>query len=36
MGEGKRERERQNPKQAPHVSVEPDAGFEPTHCEIMT
>ena len=40
MGEGQRERETQNPKQALgselFVSTEPDAGLEPTNCEIMT
>ena len=33
-GKGQRERGTQNPKQA--VSTEPDAGLEPTNCEIMT
>ena len=40
MGEGQKERERetQNPKQAPgsELSAEPDVGLEPTNCEIMT
>ena len=40
-GQGQRERETQNPKQAPGselqaVSIEPDAGLEPTNREIMT
>ena len=37
MGEGQKERETQNPKQAPGwgVSTEPDVGLEPTSCEIM-
>ena len=28
--------ERENPKQAPLVSVEPNMGLEPMTCEIMT
>ena len=43
MGEGQRERETQNPKQAPgselqalSVTTEPDAGLELTDREIMT
>ena len=39
MGEGQRERETQNPKQAPgseQVSTEPDAGLELKDREIMT
>ena len=39
MGEGQRERETQNPKQAPGswvVSTEPDVGLELTNREIMT
>ena len=40
VGEGQREEETQNPKQAPgseqEVSTERDAGLEPTNCEIMT
>ena len=32
--EGQRERETQNPKQAP--GSEPNAGLEPMNCEIMT
>ena len=41
MGEGQRERERetQNPKQAPGSELaaqEPDAGLEPMNCEITT
>ena len=39
-GEGQRERETQNLKQAAGseqaVSTEPDAGLELTNCEIMT
>ena len=36
-GEGQRERETQNPKQAPgSVSTGPDMGLEPTDLEIMT
>ena len=39
-GEGQREKETQNLKQAPGseqaVSTEPDAGLEPTNREIMT
>ena len=35
MGEGQRERETQNPKQAPG-SGEPDMGLELTNREIMT
>ena len=39
-GEGQRKKETQNLKQAPGpeqaVSTEPDAGLEPTNCEIMT
>ena len=40
-GEGaEREKQTQNLKQAPgseqEVSTEPDAGLEPTNCEIMT
>ena len=38
-GEGPRERETQNLKQAPgseRVSTEPDAGLELTDCKIMT
>ena len=38
-GEGQREGETQNPKQAPGSKLsaqEPDAGLEPTNCEIMT
>ena len=39
-GEGQKERETQNLKQAPGselaVSTEPDAGLEPTNREIMT
>ena len=38
--EKERERETQNPKQAPSspctVSTEPDAGLEPTNREVMT
>ena len=37
--EGQRERETQNPKQAPGseaVSTEPDVGLKPTNLEIMT
>ena len=29
------ERERINPKQAPHVNTEPDVGLKPTNHEIM-
>ena len=41
MGEEQRERETQNPKQAPGlwlpaVSTEPDAGPKLMNCEIMT
>ena len=40
MGEGQREKETQNPKQAPDseqaFSTESDAGLKPTNCEIMT
>ena len=40
VGEGRGERETQNPKQAPStlgaVSTEPDAGLELTDREIMT
>ena len=40
QGRGRREKETQNPKQAPgseqEVSTEPDAGLKPTNCEIMT
>ena len=41
MGEGEREREAQNPKQAPGsrlqaVSTEPSAGLELTNCKIIT
>ena len=38
MGEEQRERETQNPKQAPDsaVSTEPDAGLELTNREIVT
>ena len=38
MGEGQRERETQNPKQAPgsELSAEPDTGLELTDREIMT
>ena len=37
MGEGQRERETQNPKQAPVSELsEPDTGFRPTNREIMT
>ena len=40
MGEGQRERETQNRKQAPgsepSISPEPDAGLELTVCEIVT
>ena len=37
MGEGQRERETQNLKQAPGSELsEPDAGFENMNCEIMT
>ena len=36
-GEGQREMKTQNPKQAfCAVSIEPDAGVEPTNYEIMT
>ena len=39
-GEGQREKETQNPKQAPgseqEFSTEPDTGLEPTDREIMT
>ena len=35
-GEGQGERETQNPKQAPAVSTEPDAGLKLTKHEIMT
>ena len=39
-GEGQKERESQNLKQAPGseqaISTEPDTGLEPTNCEIMT
>ena len=35
-GEGQRERERDNPKQALIVSAEPDEGLELTNHEIMT
>ena len=36
-GEGKRERERKNPKQAPHCQcTEPNTGLELMNCEIMT
>ena len=39
-GEGQREKETQNLKQAPgseqEVSTEPDVGLEPMDCEIMT
>ena len=38
-GEGQRERETQNPKQAPGSELsgtEPDMGPEPTDCETMT
>ena len=37
-GKGQRERERQNPKQAPgsELSAQPDAGLELTNREIMT
>ena len=35
--EGQREKDRENPEQAPHtVSTEPDVGFEPMNREIMT
>ena len=30
VGEGQRERETENPKQALHCRSEPEAGFEPT------
>ena len=33
---GAEREERENPKQAHAVSVEPDAGLEPTNHEIMT
>ena len=36
---GQRERETQNPKQAPGselVCTEPDMGLKPMNCEIMT
>ena len=40
MGEGQRDRETQNPKQAPgfELSVQSpaSAGLKPTDCEIMT
>ena len=39
MGEGQRERETQNLKQAPGselVSTEPDVGLELMNCEIVT
>ena len=40
MGEGQRERETQNLKQAPGFeqafSIEPYMGLKPTNCEIMT
>ena len=40
VGEGHREREMQNPKQAPGSELSAqsrmDAGLEPTDCEIMT
>ena len=39
-GEGQRDRESQNLKQAPDseqaISTEPDTGLKPTNCEIMT
>ena len=38
-GEGQRERETQNPKQAPGSELsatEPDAGLEPTNHKIVT
>ena len=35
VGKG-RERGRENPKQAPLVSTEPDMGLDLTNCEIMT
>ena len=41
MGEGLRERETQNPREAPSsglwaVGTEPDVGLEPVNPEIMT
>ena len=40
MGEGQREKETQNPKEAPGseqaVSTEPDVGLKPINREIMT
>ena len=35
-GEEQRERETQNPNQAPGSELEPDAGPKLTDCEIMT
>ena len=35
VGGAERE-ERENSNQTPHVSAEPDTGFEPTNCEIIT
>ena len=32
----KGQRRRENPKQAPHICMEPHMGLEPTNCEIMT
>ena len=34
VGEGQREKETQNLKQAP--GTEPDVGLKPTNCKIMT
>ena len=38
MGEGQKEKETQNPKQAPgsELSAELDSGLKPTNWEIMT
>ena len=38
MGEGQREKETQNPRQAPgsELSAQSDAGLELTNCEIVT